>query len=577
MTDFSLYNLEETLLDNLNSMNYHSPTPIQSQTIPLAIAGKDILATAQTGTGKTGAYGVAGLNHLFNNPKSAIMVLTPTRELAIQVIKLLEQMLGKRSSIKTALLIGGDPISKQLNQLEQKPRLIVGTPGRIYDHIERKSLNLNNINFLVLDETDRMLDMGFEIQLEQIVKFIPKQRQTLMFSATLPSNIQRIAAKYLIDASRISIGSHIAAADTIEQEIIKTSEAEKHDILLQQLDIHNGSFIIFVKTKIATEKLALKLREHGHSADAIHGDLRQRNREKVIKSFRNKKYRILVATDVAARGLDIPHIEQVVNFDLPQCEEDFIHRIGRTGRAGKSGKAISLITPQDHIKWFNICKMMNPGQKIEPLFEDRFKQQREERKSRRGSRFSRDSSRSRNFNDNSPKRSDSRGKSATEPSNRSFAGDKDFRSRPLRESSSESGISFNRERDFRKKSFRDGQSETKPTFGRERDRDSRKKSFRDGQSETKLTFGKERDRDSRKKSFRDSSSEAGRKFDSEKDFRSKSSGFRSDNKNNEREGFGKRKSSDFRSKNNDKRGNSTRSLNRGEEQSSNKPKRRFFI
>ena len=419
MTDFSLFNLEKILLDNLSAMDYNAPTPIQLEAIPIALSGKDILATAQTGTGKTGAYGVAAINHLLKNNGSAVLVLTPTRELAIQVIKVLEQMIGKRSPVKTALLIGGDPISKQLSQLELKPRLIVGTPGRVFDHIERESLNLSNINFLVLDETDRMLDMGFEIQLEQIVKFIPKERQTLMFSATLPGNIQKMSTKYLVDSTRISIGSHICAADTIIQEIIKTTEAEKHGVLLTQLDIHSGSFIIFVKTKIATEKLALKLREHGHSADAIHGDLRQRNREKVIKSFRNNKYRILVATDVAARGLDIPHIEQVVNFDLPQCEEDFIHRIGRTGRAGKSGKAISLITPQDNIKWSNICKMMNPGQKIEPLYEERFKGKRDDRKfGRTTSRFGGEPSRDRRFGGDS-----ARG---------------DTRNRPFRDSNSDS-------------------------------------------------------------------------------------------------------------------------------------------
>jgi superfamily II DNA/RNA helicase len=351
-------------------MQYSVPTPIQAQTIPSALLGQDVLGTAQTGTGKTAAYGIPLIAHLLSSNENRALVLTPTRELAIQVLALLEQMLGRKSSIKTALIIGGDSMTKQLSQLSFKPRLIVGTPGRVNDHLDRGTLKLDTTGFLVLDETDRMLDMGFGIQLEEINKYLPKKRQTLMFSATLPNNIMSMASKYLQNAVRVSIGSTIAAADTIKQEIIRTTEVEKHGILLEQLELRSGACIIFVKTKIATEKLANKLREHGHSADAIHGDLRQRNRERVIRAFRNKKHRILVATDVAARGLDIPHLEHVINFDLPQCEEDFIHRIGRTGRAGVEGSAISLITPQDHLKWRNISKMMNPGVKLDSSFDD---------------------------------------------------------------------------------------------------------------------------------------------------------------------------------------------------------------
>ncbi len=369
MENFQSFGLPEALFNALSAMKYNTPTPIQAQTIPSAMQGLDVLGTAQTGTGKTAAYGIPLISHLINSTSRCALVLTPTRELAMQVLNLLEQMIGRKSNIKTALIIGGDSIGKQLNQLSFNPRLVVGTPGRINDHLARGTLKLNSTNFLVLDETDRMLDMGFGIQLEQIEQFLPHKRQTLMFSATLPNNIQKLAGKYLKDAIRVSIGSTIAAADTINQEIIRTSENDKHDTLLEQLNVHTGSCIIFVKTKMATEKLATKLRDHGHSADAIHGDLRQRTRERVIRGFRNRKHRILVATDVAARGLDIPHIECVVNYDLPQCEEDFIHRIGRTGRAGVKGNAVSLITPQDHQKWRNICKMMDPSAKIDPSFD----------------------------------------------------------------------------------------------------------------------------------------------------------------------------------------------------------------
>lgn len=370
MRNFESFGLPSSLLATLKSINYLVPTPIQEQTIPSAIQGKDVLGTAQTGTGKTAAYGIPLIAHLLNDEKNSALVLTPTRELAVQVLSFLHQALGKNSSIKTALIIGGDPINGQLQQLLKRPRLIVGTPGRINDHLKRKSLKLDQTNFLVLDETDRMLDMGFGIQLDEIVKFLPKQRQTLMFSATLPDNILKISNKYLQNAVRISIGSTVKAADTIKQEIIRTSEVEKYGILLTQLEQREGSIIVFVKTKYSTEKLADKLRDNGHSVTAIHGDLRQRNREKVMRGFKSRKYRILVATDIAARGLDISHVECVINHDLPQCEEDFIHRIGRTGRAGSEGTAISLITPQDHIKWRNIMKMMDPSAKLDSSFDE---------------------------------------------------------------------------------------------------------------------------------------------------------------------------------------------------------------
>lgn len=370
MENFQSLGLPEPLFNALTAMDYTVPTKVQAQTIPHALLGKDVVGTAQTGTGKTAAYGIPLISYLLNSEDTTALVLTPTRELATQVLSLLTQMLGNKSKIRTALIIGGDSMGKQLNQLAGKPRIIVGTPGRLNDHLDRGTLKLDKTGFLVLDETDRMLDMGFGIQLDEIAKFLPKQRQTLMFSATFPSSINTISTKYLKDAVRVSIGSTIAAADTIKQETIRLTQSEKYGVLMEQLDSREGTVIVFVKTKMGTEELADKLRDDGHSVAAIHGDLRQRNREKVIRGFRNKKHRILVATDVAARGLDIPHIECVINHDLPQCEEDFIHRIGRTGRAGSEGIAISLITPQDHGKWRDIHKMMNPGVKLDSSFDD---------------------------------------------------------------------------------------------------------------------------------------------------------------------------------------------------------------
>lgn len=361
MTNFDTLSLPTELLAALTRKNFTAATPIQAATIPLALKGKDVLGSAQTGTGKTLAFCVPVLAHLLNNPRASALILTPTRELAVQVIGVVQQLLGQTHPIKTALLIGGEPMPKQLLQLKMRPRILVGTPGRINDHLTRGSLMLHSANMLVLDETDRMLDMGFGIQIDQIVKYLPEQRQTLMFSATMPAEIVKISQKYLKEPERIAIGASNAPTQNIQQEIIRTTEATKYTDLLQQLDARQGSIIVFVKTKHGAERLADKLCTHNHSANAIHGDLQQRQRDRVIRAFRDKRHRIMVATDVAARGLDIPHIEHVINYDLPQCPEDYIHRIGRTARAGAEGCAVSFISPEDNMKWRAIDRMLNPG------------------------------------------------------------------------------------------------------------------------------------------------------------------------------------------------------------------------
>ncbi|NBT41053.1 MAG: DEAD/DEAH box helicase [Alphaproteobacteria bacterium] len=343
-------------------MQFAKPTPIQSQAIPLALNGKDILGSAQTGTGKTGAYGIPLVSQLIENPDAQAMVITPTRELAAQVIEQLRAMLGKKSKIRSALLIGGEAMPKQLNQLRSQPRLVVGTPGRINDHLKRKTLKLNALSFLVLDETDRMLDMGFSEQIDEIMKHMDEKPQTLMFSATLPKSILRIAQNYLHEPEHVQVAATSSPAENITQEFLHLRDDEKYPTLLQQLGKREGTVIVFVKTKTDSEKIARKLGQDGLQADAIHGDLRQNQRNRVISAFRNKKYRILVATDVAARGLDIPHIAHVINFDLPQCPEDYIHRIGRTARAGAKGEALNFIAPSERGKWKAIDRLLNPDQ-----------------------------------------------------------------------------------------------------------------------------------------------------------------------------------------------------------------------
>jgi len=366
--DFNGFGLPAKLLQAISRLNFTTPTPIQEQAIPVALEGRDILGSAQTGTGKTGAFGIPVVARLLANPKEGALVLTPTRELASQVMAALQKMIPEKE-IKTALLIGGDSIFFQQKQLSARPRLIVATPGRLNDHLARGSAQIGHMNTLVLDETDRMLDMGFGPQLEKIVDHLPEERQTLMFSATLPAQIEKLSGAYLKNPVRISVGSLNAPAKQIQKEIIQTTDADKYQNLVSQLDQRDGSIIIFVKTKFGTERLAERLSKENQSAAAIHGDLQQRKRERVIRSFRKKEYRILVATDVAARGLDIPHVAHVINYDLPQCPEDYIHRIGRTARAGADGQALNLVTPADRGKWKAIHRLMNGEDVDSPAFE----------------------------------------------------------------------------------------------------------------------------------------------------------------------------------------------------------------
>lgn len=359
MNDFLQLGLPRPILGALDRMKFAAPTPIQALAIPVALEGRDILGSAQTGTGKTGAFAIPLLTHLIRSQNSSALVLAPTRELATQVMQVITQLLDRSLGIKTALLIGGDSMGRQLDQLRRRPRIIVGTPGRINDHLERESLRLGNADFLVLDETDRMLDMGFGIQIDRILAHMPAQRQTLMFSATLPKNIVKLSSRYLRDPERIAVGTVGNPAENIRQEVIKTSHEGKYAALVEELNKREGSIIVFVKTKFGADKLARKLSRENHSADAIHGDLKQNRRDRVIRAFREKRHRVMVATDVAARGLDIPHIEHVINYDLPQCPEDYIHRIGRTARAGAAGSALCFVTPADNAKWRAIDRLLN--------------------------------------------------------------------------------------------------------------------------------------------------------------------------------------------------------------------------
>lgn len=359
MTAFTSLGLPSFLNDSLKQMRITIPTPIQGQAIPPGLEGLDILASAQTGTGKTIAYLLPLLANMMNDSKSTALIMAPTRELASQIQDIARALLGRK--IETALLIGGDSMGKQLSILKRNPRMIIGTPGRINDHLTRNTLRLNETRFLVLDETDRMLDMGFSDVLKIIVSKLPRERQTFMFSATMPPAIKTLSLKYLNNPQHISIIPTKEGTPKIKQETVQTSAAEKYTCLVNELNTREGSVIIFVKTKHGADRLAEKLIRQNHHAAAIHGDLKQRKREEVIRNFRNLKKRIMVATDIAARGLDIPHIKHVINYDPPQCPEDYIHRIGRTGRAGMEGCALSLISPEDYSKWRRIPNLIPAG------------------------------------------------------------------------------------------------------------------------------------------------------------------------------------------------------------------------
>ena len=421
MENFLSLKLEETLFESLAKINFKAPTPIQAKAIPIALDGKDILGTAQTGTGKTGAFGIPLVNHLLKTKKETALVITPTRELATQVMQTLNNLIG-RGNIRTALLIGGDSMQKQLKQMRRNPRLIVGTPGRINDHLKRKTLRLNNTSFLVLDESDRMLDMGFTPQINQVLETVPKKHQTLLFSATLPGNILRLAEKYLNQPVRISVGSTSTPIEKIKQEVLRVNDGDKYNQLIKQIYIRQGSILIFVKTRRNAEKMVKRLKYDDHDADAIHGNLRQNKRDRVIKAFRNNHFRILVGTDVASRGLDIPAIKHVINFDLPQVPEDFIHRIGRTARAGAEGSALSFIGNEDKSKWNAIQRL------IDPSFRAELGNKAKRRGKRRGRSFERRGSRrDRNrFTDKKRNNQDRQHENQNERNGRSFSFNKKF-------------------------------------------------------------------------------------------------------------------------------------------------------
>ncbi|MBI3555129.1 MAG: DEAD/DEAH box helicase [Deltaproteobacteria bacterium] len=358
MSNFKDLILPPQLESAVAAMGYQTPTPIQAQAIPVALTNRDIIGCAQTGTGKTAAFCIPMIARLLKTPRRNSLILVPTRELAVQIEEVLVKLTKSCKEMETVLIIGGVAMSPQVKVLWKKPRIVVATPGRLLDHLRRGNISLSTTEVLVLDEADRMLDMGFAPQLNEILRFLPKSRQTMLFSATLPPDILKLAAKYLKDPVRVTVGPVSEPIELIKQSVVKTTGATKNNTLVDELNARKGSVLIFARTKKRTDRVAKFLSECGYKASRIHGDRSQKQRGDAIDGFRDGKFRILVATDIAARGIDIAHIAHVINYDLPMVPEDYIHRIGRTARAGAEGQALSLLTPEDSMQWRDISKLL---------------------------------------------------------------------------------------------------------------------------------------------------------------------------------------------------------------------------
>ncbi|OIP80116.1 MAG: hypothetical protein COT39_00005 [Parcubacteria group bacterium CG08_land_8_20_14_0_20_48_21] len=355
-----------SIVAHLRKLGFTTPTPIQHQAIPIAMEGKDVMGIAQTGTGKTLAFGIPMIQRLSRH-KGTGLVLLPTRELAAQVDQSLA-LIGRAFGLRTAILIGGAAIGPQINALRKRPHVIIATPGRLIDHLQQKTVSLASVNILVLDEADRMLDMGFEPQIKRILVGIPTdRRQTMLFSATMPEKITRLARNYMHSPLRIEVAPQGTMAKNIEQEVFIVPKPQKLSLLHQVLADYDGRVLIFSRTKHGAKKIATAVRDMGHKAAEIHSNKSLPQRTKALADFKSGITRILVATDIASRGIDVQDIELVINFDLPDNHEDYVHRVGRTGRAGKGGKAISFAAPDQKRDVYMIEELIGTRLPILPL------------------------------------------------------------------------------------------------------------------------------------------------------------------------------------------------------------------
>ena len=352
MKTFAEFGLEPKVIQAITELGFEESTPIQEKAIPVALTGSDMIGQAQTGTGKTAAFGIPLITKIDTAEDRVVaLIMTPTRELAIQVAEEIGK-LSRFKGIRSLPIYGGQDIGRQIRALKKRPQIIIGTPGRLLDHINRKTIRLDDVQTVVLDEADEMLDMGFMEDITSILSQVPDERQTMLFSATMPPNIQKLANTFLRDPQHVSVMPKQVSAPLIEQNYIEVPERMKFDALSRLLDMQSPELaIVFGRTKRRVDELAEGLQKRGYSADGLHGDLSQNQRDAVMRKFRDGSIDVLVATDVAARGLDVSGVSHVINFDLPQDPESYVHRIGRTGRAGKEGSAWSFVTPReiDHL------------------------------------------------------------------------------------------------------------------------------------------------------------------------------------------------------------------------------------
>ncbi|KKR88895.1 MAG: DEAD/DEAH box helicase domain protein [Candidatus Wolfebacteria bacterium GW2011_GWA1_44_24] len=362
--DFYNLGIAPNILAVLDKLGFKIPTPIQKKSIPPAIEGKDLVGLAQTGTGKTLAFGIPMIQAALQKKRG--LVILPTRELALQVEQTLHKI-GIHIEVRTALLIGGEPMYRQLQALQKNPTIVLGTPGRIIDHLRQKTLSLKEVKILVLDEADRMLDMGFAPQLKTILNAVPRERQTMLFSATMPNEIVHLAHSYMKFPLRIEIAPSGTISAKVTQELFFISKPDKPRLLEKLLHEYHGSVLIFSRTKFGAKKIAAGIRTLGHAVTELHSNKSLSQRREALDGFKNGKYRILVATDIASRGIDVKGIELVLNYDLPDNAEDYIHRIGRTARAGAAGNAISFATLDQRGNVKNIERLMRAALPLRKL------------------------------------------------------------------------------------------------------------------------------------------------------------------------------------------------------------------
>jgi ATP-dependent RNA helicase RhlE len=344
---FTRLGLSQELGYAVQEMGYVEPTPIQAQAIPLVLSGADVIGSAQTGTGKTAAFALPIIQRLVSHGAMRVLVLEPTRELALQVEEAFQKF-AKFTDLRVTIVYGGVGYGKQTEDLRRGMDILAATPGRLLDHLEQRNCHLNDIQILVLDEVDRMLDMGFLPDVKRIVQKCPKERQTLFFSATLPSEIERLAAWALRNPAKVEIGRQHSPAETIAHAFYPVVASQKFDLLSQLLEQTDfKSVLIFCRTRMGADRIASRLKHTGHTVGVLHSDRNQRERVEALDGFKSGKYEVLVATDIAARGLDIAGVSHVINYDVPENPEDYVHRIGRTGRAQNTGDAFTLVTEDD--------------------------------------------------------------------------------------------------------------------------------------------------------------------------------------------------------------------------------------